>query len=453
MVIYGEQKNGKKTSFVSYEVTAFGEVLSSKVVTCPLYHLVIEGFTYFILYDDNMVPIHEAYDYLNNGLKTKPINTRHMVANALRLLYCFLLLHGKTIDAIDNKTLCELVLFIKGKSGNHLPDTELTERKNNTVNGYLSFYRNYFKYLEIKCDPLFNSHTVRVFSEYETNVVASVADKYDANLKDNSNKKREVPAYISPKKFCDLLSKTRLKNDKQTEILITLMYWHGLRLGEALGLTIEDVEEVEDEEGNLVPVLWIRNRFSDKDFQFAKGLPPVISRKEYKTPSYRSAKQKIVISYDLYEVLIDFINEVREEIETKNPIKTDRAIADKVNSKSLIVDNYYVFVNKHGRVLSDQVWNDRLRKYFEECNIPVDTGSREHNLSHRFRHGFAMLHARYRKTPLNALALQRLMRHKSPKSTEIYYKPTTSDERKDIEEYQNELYDILESAKEGEAFD
>ena len=89
------------------------------------------------------------------------------------------------------------------------------------------------------------------------------------------------------------------------------------------------------------------------------------------------------------------------------------------------------------------------RHYFEECGIPIDRDYRENNLSHRFRHGFAMLHSHYRKDPVNALQLQKMMRHRSVSSTMVYYNPTQEEEFKIKEEFVHELFELIPSLKEG----
>ena len=102
--------------------------------------------------------------------------------------------------------------------------------------------------------------------------------------------------------------------------------------------------------------------------------------------------------------------------------------------------NYYVFTNRYEKVLSDQTWNAKLREYFIKSELVIDKGVKENNLSHRFRHGFAMYCVRFAEKPIDVLALQKLLRHKSIRSTMIYYNPTPEDEYKTKVEFQNEEY-------------
>lgn len=74
--------------------------------------------------------------------------------------------------------------------------------------------------------------------------------------------RRHIPAYISQDEFVRMVQKCREKDDLRMECIIRLMYQSGLRIGEVLGLTFEDIIE----ENGLCKVI-IRNRFTDKTFQ------------------------------------------------------------------------------------------------------------------------------------------------------------------------------------------
>lgn len=56
------------------------------------------------------------------------------------------------------------------------------------------------------------------------------------------------------------------------ECIVRLMFEAGLRIGECLGLTNEDIRQEEDENGELKTVVYIRNRVSDKNINMQKQL-------------------------------------------------------------------------------------------------------------------------------------------------------------------------------------
>ena len=65
------------------------------------------------------------------------------------------------------------------------------------------------------------------------------------------------------------------------ECIIRLMYQSGLRIGEVLELTFEDIVE----DNNNYKVI-IRNRFTDRTFQKAKFLMTITDRNQYRSRDY-----------------------------------------------------------------------------------------------------------------------------------------------------------------------
>ena len=127
------------------------------------------------------------------------------------------------------------------------------------------------------------------------------------------------------------------------------------------------------------------------------------------------------------------------------PQNYQTCIADIVDPESFkkkgLPDNRYIFVNHLGKRLSAQLWGQRLKKYFLQAGIAIDTERKENNLSHRFRHGFAMMHARYMDPPVPLHELQKMMRHRSVSSTLIYFTSTLEDEYDYKTKLQNKFYD------------
>ena len=148
-------------------------------------------------------------------------------------------------------------------------------------------------------------------------------------------------------------------------------------------------------------------------------------------------------------MIFDYISDVHSVVMEKHPDRYEKGVADIVSWRDAPEYNHYIFLSDAGTVLSGQTWGNYLKKYFVEAGIDLDLGYRENNLSHRFRHGFAMLHAHYRKEPVNALQLKLMMRHKSLSSTMKYFNPTQEEEFKIKEEFVNELETLIPSLKEG----
>lgn len=447
MIVYSEEKDGKLSVFKATTIDdASGEVCSVRKVVMPLNTVVMDGFTYICLYDDNMLPVAEAYQFLNYEMRESPLTSRSFAASALRLLYCFLSLSCCRTDIIDEKTYRSLIFFLRGINPNPQKYAMLTQRSNNTVNGYLSVYRKYFSWAKIQCEALYKSHTVQQNHALEANDVPERI-VYNNNLK-VSDRSAVVPKYISPDEFRRIYKVMKEAGDRQSMIIAHLLYGYGFRLGEALGMALEDIQEARKNYG-LVPLILLRNRISDEKFQYAKGLPHVIDSRQYASKDYRAGTQEIIITYEFYEELLDFIEESHKEMMEKYPENYAKGAADIVSVRDRPDTNHYVFLNRYGKILSQQTWNNQLRMYFEKAGIPLDTDVRENNLSHRFRHGFAMFHARFSPHPVDALALQKLLRHKSLNSTMVYFNPTPDDEFEIKTEFQTELYDMIPELKEG----
>ena len=447
------EKKIRNTSYYEKNITdEYGNEVSARQVSCTLMQNIIDGITVFILYDEYMKPISSVYEFLNYDIADKPLTTRKQYAHALRLLYCFLTLFSYKVNEIDSQCLSQLTAFLKGLGTSDNED--ITQRSNITVNNYLAVYRNYFEKQEIKGKPLFSAKNKTFALGFSEHDIINETTTYKNNLRATKANERTVPKYISPSDFRKVYGLAVKNKDTLSQIIMHLMYGYGLRLGEVLGITIEDIQEVH-QDNKLIPVIILRNRLSDKTFQYAKCLPHVTNSNGYKTRDYSAASQKIVLTYDFYEKLLEYIDESHTEYMEKYPKAYAAGISDAVSQRNAPASNHYVFLNRLGRVLSNQTWGNILKGYFTEAGIPIDSDIRENNLSHRFRHGFAMFHARYSERSVDALVLQKMMRHKSISSTMVYYNPTPEDELKIKTEFQEELYNMIPELRSSmkEAFD
>ena len=247
MILFSEEKNGHLSTFKKTILDEHGNEISVRKVSTPLFQINKDNFIYFVLYNDQMKVIHEVYEYLNFEMRERPLTSRSKAAFALRLLYCFTSLMGITIRQLNEKTFKELLYFLRGISSNPKQYSMQTQRSASTVNGYLSVYRSFFASQHIKCESLFKSHSVPTESILEGEYVSRVERKrYDNNLRTNRINQDTVPKYIGPEEFKKLYKLALDAKDKQAIILMHLMYGYGLRLGECLGLTIEDIQEIRD---------------------------------------------------------------------------------------------------------------------------------------------------------------------------------------------------------------
>ncbi|MCM3024647.1 tyrosine-type recombinase/integrase [Heyndrickxia ginsengihumi] len=451
MILVRERKSGN-ASFYNIETyneknqLIFSEVLDFK--SSIFSHE--NGFTYFILYDKNMIPISDVFRFLNYELSAISINSREKALHALKLLYLYETITNTKIETFTRNDVTNLKHFLRGVSpvGQTISFEMETIRSNDTINGYLSIYRNYVTYLEYNESYLLKKSPKIAQISLPGSEIDMNVQKYESSEK-TASKQPQVPRYISIEEFKKILKLVREKYGKCEECIIRLMFQAGLRIGEVLGLTGDDIV-IEKIESEYVSVVYLRNRVTDQKDQKAKTCKTPISRKEYKSKDYKTEGygfQRVIIPIDLYELINDYIEETHEKAKNdKHDNYYKFTIADRVReTEEYEDDNYYVFINSQGKPLSSHLWNHRLRTIFEEVGIPVDKGSREHNLNHRFRHGFAMFNVQY--LHIKELELQRKLRHRNLSSVAIYYRPTISDEIALKTQFTEDLYNVIPELK------
>src|SRR5699024_4165113 len=99
------------------------------------------------------------------------------------------------------------------------------------------------------------------------------------------------------------------------------MFQCGLRIGEVMGLTFEDLDVIE-EGGKYICLAYIRNRKSDQSYQLAKTCMSITDRKQYQQRDYQTRDigyQVAVIPMDLYDLINDYINVSHEKARINHP--------------------------------------------------------------------------------------------------------------------------------------
>ncbi|WP_294362850.1 site-specific integrase [uncultured Clostridium sp.] len=422
--------------------------LSSQIIklkSCIL-HNEKNNTTYFMLYDVDMKPISEVFNFLNFNLASCSFHTKEKNLHALKLLYSYLTIFNLELSQLTKLDITNLQYFLKGISpcGYTISLELLSNRKNETINGYLSIYRSYIKALNIKNSPLLKKSAKPKSLINPFNDSRVLVDSYESSVR-LAPPNKETPKYISVDEFKKIITIIRKYYSIREECIVRLMFEGGLRIGEVLGLTADDIV-VEEINGVTTGIVYIRNRYTDKPYQQAKTCMNINSKKQYVTDEYNTlgyGYQTVPIDLELVDLINDYIEESHIWArEAKNDNYYKYSLADRIRETSKYEDdNYYVFINKLGKPLSYQSWKGIIRDIFIKSNIPIDSEKRKNNINHRFRHGFAMYLVKY----LNCepLELSKRMRHKSLSSTEKYYNPTTSDIIEKKNEISNHLYSII----------
>lgn len=378
-----------------------------------------------VFYDAGMNVLREPSVFMLRELGFDGENTREQAVSALKLLCSYCVIIGAHIASFGPEEARGFVRFMRGAMGDSAAWSfrNLTQRSEPTINAYLRVVRHYARCLGVKESP-FLDRSIRKragedgrFVEYETYAVSARVPE-----------EATAPPYVSLPEYRALL--TAIGEDPSAlnpaALIVRLAFEHGERLGEILGTTLEDLQSEVNGAGSYSYFLVLRDRVSDRPDQRAKSLTfKPRAREDYDSPAYRTKNvgyQKVYISSDLYFMISDYIEATRAHFSED---QLAAAAADSVGGKWSMADNQYVFLNTKGRPLSSNLWNKRLRAYFEQAGIPVDEGCRKTNLNHRLRHGFAMVLERDLK--VDRLTAKTLMRHKSLRSMQPYLKPTEED--------------------------
>jgi len=410
-----------------------------------------DGLTYLFLFDSRGRVIDEVYRFLNfECIDTDSINAREQMINALKILYSYKEIANKEFKDFDRKdirSLSNLLLSINVEKEN-IDNCHIKGRGSKTHNIYLDNIRKFYKYLNIKNDILFEQQVVYKVRDGHgllSHCKKMAVKKYTTNKRGDKNRESFVPKYISfdeYKRTITYITEHKNKNSLRNRIIVDLMYTTGLRLGEVLGLTLEDIKQ--NKENHKYGVLTIRNRVTDKKYQNAKTCLKAhhvsyYETKEYKTEGY--GYQLINIAPKLFELIQKYIDESRSVIDISEKVMNNIVNFAKADSVEGRKENQYLFLNKDGKPLSSSGWNKFLKSVFLEIGIAIDKGSKKYNLSHKFRHGYAMYLINEEKRSIEYVKDR--MRHSSLQSTLIYYNPTREEILKEVKDTEENIRNKL----------
>lgn len=441
MFLIKENENNN-IGYTKTSITNNGEIIYSKVIEYTSANVTVDNKVYRYLYDSDMIVVSNVFRFINFNLTTSSsINHIFLALTSLKLLYCYLDIFHLNLKSLTIDDVKKMVLFLKGESiKGVLYNLDLkTKRSDNTINLYLSIYRKYVEYLGLDNSVFLKKNQYKMYYVLEENQNQIEGFRYETSVKSYKNT-LTTPKYISIKDFKSIISIIRTNYTIREECIVRLMFESGLRIGEVLGLTNEDILET-DTGANL----YIRNRLSDSTDQLAKTCMNVSNYDQYLSSSYKTkgyGYQIVSISSQLMNLINDYVNEFhmgstkifQDNYSTKNT-------ADIVTNKYNDTHNFYLFINSIGKPLSVNLWNITLRKIFSESNILVDKEKRENNLNHRFRHGFAMFLVKHKHK--EAYEVMELLRQRNINSVLYYYNPTDEDTTKIKTEITNSIYELL----------
>ena len=410
----------------------------SKIVHTTCFFGGFNGRTYCVFYDAEMDILKDPSLFMTVEMAYDAENTRLQASSAMKLLCSFCTIIGIRFTSFGIAEARAFLQFLRGtlSDGVGFVFNLRTVRSEATVAAYLKTMRRYAIYLGVSGSPfLLDARTLN-------KALRPSGMRSPRLLAANVISPLTAPQYVSVDQYKRVLSIIEDRWSLEERAICRLMFEHGLRIGEVLGLTIEDLDASPGNDGILVYSIVIRNRLSDKIWQKAKTLMAITAPAQYRSSDYWKnglGCQRIYISESLFGDIAGYLEESR----TSSWFTSDSCRADPVSGGN----NQYVFCNSLGKPLTSNLWNKRLRAIMASAEIPLDEKFRRTNLNHRFRHGYAMfLTWQCGKDPCE---VKTLLRHKSLKLSEVYHRPTDDDVRKLQGEIMSEMEGFLLGGKNG----
>lgn len=359
--------------------------------------------------------------FVTDELRWESVNTVAQAVSAMKALSNYCAIVRTPFRAFDTAQAKSFLMFLRGtlKDGISYSFRLTTQRSEETIAAYLKHIRRYARWANISNSPFLQPKRSLI-----GNTLFATSQDATHKIKADVSTQTEAPRYISPEEYRKILSVIDKNWTIEEKCIVRLMYEHGLRIGEVLGLTTEDLEWSETPDGSPRYAVILRNRKSDAMYQHAKTLMKVTDVKQYRSTDYRKRNcgfQRVYISENLFFALSEYAEQAHVE-------NNENCIADAVGKET--ESNYYLFVNNWHRPLSANLWNKRLRTIMSDAGVQTDKEARKTNLNHRFRHGYAMFLTRNvtkNGRPLDEFEIMTLMRHRSLSSTQVYYRPTEDD--------------------------
>ncbi|WP_281772132.1 tyrosine-type recombinase/integrase [Faecalitalea cylindroides] len=374
---------------------------------------VIDDMTYYILYDGNMRIVESVYKYINVKYKNASNNTKILYMKAIKQLYEFAAICECRISELTIDQLNQFQYFLRGyETGSRVNSIYMyTGKSKKDVYKYISICQAYMKYCR------FSNHKM-----LDCNLSNSVKNANQKNF--------NCPKFISYLEMEQIL--TFIDNDSSLcreeklkyKAVYMLMEYSGLRIGEVLGLTIEDLKISTNSLGETLYTAIIRNRATDSSNQQAKTCLTVQNFKDYNSSEYKTKQigwQEVLLNEETYYTVTDYFDTLDSRLRKDNLHPTNADCVENHEDKNF--RNYYIFTNKlNNKPLNIKCLSNYTKKVFKACGIQLDKDVRENNLFHRFRHGFSM-HLLYEKKMPASIVIQ-YTRHTSTRSLEPYNNPT-----------------------------
>lgn len=398
-----EIQNGLKSNYIVEEFTNGTLIDKYSIDYFVKIKLINNRRTYF-LYDKNYVFIDSVYEYINFIHLNSSDNTKMRLIYTLRKLFVFKSILNKNF--IDWK-LHDYIKFKSFLNGSNFDANDFILLINSdlslqSIKMIIGICKGFFKYLKIIDYKYFDENN-RIYNSRNSHYQPKSFNDDDIN------------------RIFETIEQTNYSYELMLKIkcIILLMLENGLRIGEVLGLTFEDLKVKKFDNNEKAVIVLIRNRISNSLKQQAKRTLSINSYKQYESKQYNSKDigyQLTVISINLFNMINEYIDISHERLKkNKNYIKSKADCVD----PNLGGTNNYIFLNdSNGSPLCYNSWNKIAKTILIKSGIEIDKVYKKINLSHRFRHTYIMNLLYKYKIPSNTVI--HFSRHSNISSLDPY---------------------------------
>ena len=356
-----------------------------------------------VLFDQDWNRVEEVYEFLEQRKNTKrqSWNTLEAKARALKLFYDFLEETKMKYYSITAREINDFIAWLF-RDDEKYSLGKLTERTARTVNNYISHVRDFYKYHSIinRVNNPFASELELINKPanvpkgfYEHTLSSGKVGKSSFTIKERGKKPITI---LGKNEINSILDASTLKRDR---IMIALMLFTGMRIGEVLNLKVQAISTPD----------------MTSKYQDLKMIP---SKNDGKRKSLKTGKRRILIPPFLMKELDNYYTNTWIELVDGNNL-----------------DHDYFFISEgnrnQGRPLTYGAVESRFKTLFQKIGINA--------MPHDFRHTYATNLARL-GTDISTLA--EMLGHKNLSTVGIYIKIA---EMEDVGKILEEFYGKFDS--------
>jgi hypothetical protein len=224
MYLIVERDSNAGTYYEKMYITEEGITLSKEIVHFKNAKVAHKGVEYIFLYDLDMNPIPEIFDYINFELQDFSPNHRYVALSSLKLLYCFLQLYSLKLETFTKDDVKNLISFLQGipKDGTLYKMEFKTLRAGSTILTYLPVYRSFVNYLGLTNSVLTKKGTNYKLLDIPESDTTIKIYKYEVGLSEYELG-MSTPRYISVDDFKRILYVIRNEYTLREECIVRLM--------------------------------------------------------------------------------------------------------------------------------------------------------------------------------------------------------------------------------------